>query len=255
MAPPRTGPRRSPSRARKSWPPPRQNARRSTSPPSSPPAQRARPNTASPPKTTSPTRWAWPHSAPPDAGTRPRPPRPRPCHQPIRRRPPFQWPTHCPPHRAPFAGHVVTGRMAANRGVVPLADFFLAGTVVYIDHGGGLASADSPCAVNVTVGDTSNADNALARSARRPGHRPPPPLGRAIRPASVNPSMPCPSLSRRPDPYNTCVTGKNSAQPSSSNLHMFMLSEAERKHLAGSLGTLANVSDDVSRPDPCAGFG
>jgi murein DD-endopeptidase MepM/ murein hydrolase activator NlpD len=55
-----------------------------------------------------------------------------------------------------FAGQVGDSVGAANRGVVALVgDFFLAGTVVYIDHGGGLTSAYFHLsAVNVTVGDT-----------------------------------------------------------------------------------------------------
>jgi murein DD-endopeptidase MepM/ murein hydrolase activator NlpD len=55
-----------------------------------------------------------------------------------------------------FAGQIGDSVGAANRGVVALVgDFFLAGTVVYIDHGGGLTSAYFHLsAVNVTVGDT-----------------------------------------------------------------------------------------------------
>jgi murein DD-endopeptidase MepM/ murein hydrolase activator NlpD len=55
-----------------------------------------------------------------------------------------------------FAGQVGDSVGAANRGVVAMVgDFFLAGTVVYIDHGGGLTSAYFHLSqVNVAVGDT-----------------------------------------------------------------------------------------------------
>ena len=55
-----------------------------------------------------------------------------------------------------FAGHIGDPVMAANRGVVAMVgDFFLAGTVVYLDHGGGLTSAYFHLsAVDVAVGDT-----------------------------------------------------------------------------------------------------
>jgi murein DD-endopeptidase MepM/ murein hydrolase activator NlpD len=55
-----------------------------------------------------------------------------------------------------FAGQVGDSVGAANRGVVAMiGDFFLAGTVVYVDHGGGLTSAYFHLsAVDVAVGDT-----------------------------------------------------------------------------------------------------
>jgi murein DD-endopeptidase MepM/ murein hydrolase activator NlpD len=55
-----------------------------------------------------------------------------------------------------FAGAIGDPVVAANRGVVALvADFFLAGTVVYIDHGGGLLSAYFHLSnVHVAMGDT-----------------------------------------------------------------------------------------------------
>jgi murein DD-endopeptidase MepM/ murein hydrolase activator NlpD len=55
-----------------------------------------------------------------------------------------------------FAGAIGDPVVAANRGVVVLvADFFLAGTVVYVDHGGGLLSAYFHLSnVHVAMGDT-----------------------------------------------------------------------------------------------------
>lgn len=55
-----------------------------------------------------------------------------------------------------FAGAIGDPVMAANRGVVVLvADFFLAGTVIYVDHGGGLISAYFHLSdVRVAMGDT-----------------------------------------------------------------------------------------------------
>jgi Peptidase family M23/Carboxypeptidase regulatory-like domain len=55
-----------------------------------------------------------------------------------------------------FAGQIGDSVGAANRGVVAMVgDFFLAGTVVYIDHGGGLTSAYFHLShVDVAVGDT-----------------------------------------------------------------------------------------------------
>ena len=55
-----------------------------------------------------------------------------------------------------FAGQIGDPVIAANRGVIAMiGDFFLAGTVVYIDHGAGLTSAYFHLsAVNVAVGDT-----------------------------------------------------------------------------------------------------
>jgi murein DD-endopeptidase MepM/ murein hydrolase activator NlpD len=55
-----------------------------------------------------------------------------------------------------FAGKIGDPVNAANRGVVAMiGDFFLAGTVVYIDHGGGLTSAYFHLSsVDVAVGDT-----------------------------------------------------------------------------------------------------
>jgi murein DD-endopeptidase MepM/ murein hydrolase activator NlpD len=55
-----------------------------------------------------------------------------------------------------FAGRIGDPVVAANRGVVAMiGDFFLAGTAIYVDHGGGLVTAYFHLsAVSVAVGDT-----------------------------------------------------------------------------------------------------
>ena len=84
-----------------------------------------------------------------------------------------------------FAGAVGMPVRAAGRGVVALvADFYLAGRAVYIDHGGGLVTAYfhlSRADVEAEEHRCRATARHLARTAGAARHRSPSTLGRAVR--------------------------------------------------------------------------